>query len=206
MPEAPRPLSRIVNVNVLPRSRTLMRTAPACACRATLVSASCRIRNIASWRVRSAGSSFSSARQPAADARPRLELRRFPLNRFLQAEMIEHRRPQIARNLADRLDAHLDQPDQRLQLVDELNARLRLAVAELIDQPHELELQARQHLAELVVQLSGDSRALFLARQLQSKREGCKPVAARVDGRAAAPPAWRRRSRHRPSAVLLVTK
>ena len=36
----PRPLSRIVSVSRLPRSRTLMRTAPACACRATFVSAS----------------------------------------------------------------------------------------------------------------------------------------------------------------------
>jgi len=57
----PRPLSLIVNVTVLPRSRRPMRTAPACACRATLVSASCRIRNIASWRVRSPGSFFSAS-------------------------------------------------------------------------------------------------------------------------------------------------
>src|SRR4029453_11748343 len=122
-----------------------------------------------------------------------------------QAEMIQDCRAKLARNLADRLNAHFNQSDQRLQLVDQLNARLRLGVAQLIDQPHELELEARQHLAELVVKLSCDSRALLLSRKLQSKRERMKPVNARGRWRAPGPPARRRRSRHRPSAVLLVT-
>ena len=95
--------------------------------------------------------------------------------------MIEDRRSKLARDLTDRLNAHFDQSDQRLQLVDQLNARLRLGVAQLIDQPHELELEAREHLAELVVKLAGDSRALFLSRGLQSKRERMKRVTARGD-------------------------
>ena len=66
-------------------------------------------------------------------------------------------------------------------------------VAQLIDQPHELELEAREHLAELVVKLAGDARALFLSRELQSKRERMKPLTARGDARAPGPPAWRRR-------------
>ena len=101
--------------------------------------------------------------------------------------MIQYRRPQIARDLSHRLDAHLDQADQRLQLVDELNARLRLGVAQLIDQPHEFELEAREHLPELVVELPGDARSLRLARKLESKRERMKTVAAQIGVRCAAP-------------------
>jgi hypothetical protein len=85
--------------------------------------------------------------------------------------MIQNRRPKVARDLAHRLDADFDQPDQGLQFVDELNAGLRLAVSQLVHQPHELELQTREHLPELIVQLACDSRALFLSRNLESKRK-----------------------------------
>ena len=103
--------------------------------------------------------------------------------------MIEHGRPKVARDLTDRLNADLDQSDQRLQFVDELNARLRLVLAELVDEPHELQLQAREHLPELVVQLASDSGALFLPRQLQPKREGVGHFHARLDRLSRAAPA-----------------
>ena len=119
--------------------------------------------------------------------------------------MIQHSRTKIARDLANRLDAHLDEPDGRLQFVDELETRLRLVVAQLVDEPHELEFEAREHLPELVVQLSRDSRALFLASQLQSKREGTlAPGLQRARGEPR-PSASRARSLHLSSEVLLIT-
>ena len=114
--------------------------------------------------------------QAAPDAGSRLELRGFPLNCLGQSKVIEHRRPQVGGDLPHRLDADLDQADQRLQLVDELNPRLRIALSELGHQPHELQLQAGQHLPELVVQLAREPRPLFLARRFQTQRQGVEPV------------------------------
>src|SRR5688500_12952332 len=120
--------------------------------------------------------------------------------------MIQHGRPKVARDLANRLDADFDQSYRRLEFVDELNARLRLVVPQLVNQPHELELEAREHLPELVVQLSCDSRALFLARLLQSKREGMRAMPGCATRRAPRRAASRPRSLHFSSEVLLIAK
>ena len=131
--------------------------------------AECGTRRAA--RVRSASSSFTSQ-----STRQRMPVRAW---NFLAShsmasfkpEMIQDRRPQIGRDLPDRLDAELNQPDQRLQLVHEPDARPGIAPAQLVDEPHELELQAGEHLPEVVVELARDTGALFLARELEPKRE-----------------------------------
>jgi hypothetical protein len=99
------------------------------------------------------------------------KLRRFPLDGLLQSEVIEDCRPQVAGYLPDRLDADFNQTDERLQLVDQLNPGFRLAPAQFVYEPHELQLEAGEYLAELIVQFPSDSCALLFARALESKRQ-----------------------------------
>ena len=44
-------------------------------------------------------------------------------------------------------------------------------LSQLVDQPHELELQAREHLPKLIMQLARDAGALFLTRVFKSQCE-----------------------------------
>ena len=125
---------------------------------------------------------LESPRDATADTCSRLKFRRFPLHRFLQSKVIEHRRPQITRNLANRLDAYFNQSNQRLKLVDELYTWLGFAFAQLIDEPHELQLEARQHLAQLVVELTRDSRAFFLTSHLEAQRKRVQTLLRRLIG------------------------
>src|SRR5687768_13656168 len=142
--------------------------------------------------------------QPAPNARARFEPGRRPFNRFSQPQMVQYGRSEVARDLANRLDADFDQAYRRLEFIDELNTRLGLVVPQLVNQPHEFELEAREHLPELVMQLACDPRALFLACLLQSKREGMEVTPRCATRRAPRRAAPRPRSLHFSSEVLLI--
>src|SRR5262245_47023640 len=83
--------------------------------------------------------------------------------------MIQCGRPQVRRNPLHRRDADLDQADQRLDAID------RLAIDALLPErsggPRQFELDGRQRLAELVVQLAREVRSLFFARCLHARRQ-----------------------------------
>ena len=83
--------------------------------------------------------------------------------------MIERRRTQLRREALDRLDADLDEPHERLEAIDGVRRDV-LARHRLRGSP-ELELDGRQRLPELVVQLARQRRPLVFARRLHARRE-----------------------------------
>ena len=83
--------------------------------------------------------------------------------------MIERRRPQVRGDALDRRNADVDQPDQRLEAIDGLT--VDPIAAQRARRPRQLELDRRQRLPELVVQLAREVGALLLARRLDARGE-----------------------------------
>ena len=98
----------------------------------------------------------------AAQTRPCAEGDRFPLDGGRQSEMIEGGRPQLSTDSFDGFDADFDQADERLQAVDRLRRDVVLGQGDC--RAREFELDGRQRLAELVVELSGRSAARSSSR------------------------------------------
>src|SRR4051812_38892559 len=100
------------------------------------------------------------------DAGARAEFLPLPLERCLESELIEHARPQLRR----------DAPHRRQSLIDSLDDR-RAPCHHLVTlgqtplHPRDVELESRQRLAELVVNLARDTGTLFLAHLLQARSE-----------------------------------
>ena len=111
------------------------------------------------------------------------EQRRLPADRRHQPEVIEHRRPQRRGQLAQRGDADVGQPGRGLQAIDDRAHRRRRRLAELGDRRAQLEPDAREQLAELVVQRPRELAALLLARAFGKRRE-----LAQAAARLAQPP------------------
>jgi len=83
--------------------------------------------------------------------------------------MIERRRPQLRGQALDHGDANLDQADERLEPIHD--GRIETDVFEGRGGASELELERRQRLAEIVVELAREIRALFFAGRLQAGGE-----------------------------------
>jgi len=110
------------------------------------------------------------------DVNPQTRRRRDParlvLDRAAQITMVECRRPQIGGDPADHGDPDVDLTHRRLQLVDHVARRLQLLEAP--QRRGEIELDPREQLAQLVVQLAGNPRALLLAHPLDTLRQGAQ--------------------------------
>ena len=106
-------------------------------------------------------------------ARARLTGARVPAHRRDQAEVVEQRRPQVERQVADlleRLNRHVAQPGDDLARAGQVLAVHRL------DAPLESDDQRRQRLAGLVVELAGDPLALLLLGRDDLGGQGREPA------------------------------
>jgi hypothetical protein len=83
---------------------------------------------------------------------------------------------------------------------------LRLVLAQLVDQPHELELEACQDLAQLVVQFPCNTGTLFLPRDLHSERQCVESVCTGRPMCSPRLPASGRRAFHVSPAVMTDAK
>ena len=103
------------------------------------------------------------------DAGDRRHAPRFIFDGAAKVAMIEARRTEPGGNPPHHRDAEIDLADGRLQAIDDVAGRLQLA--EPADGRHEIELDAGEQLAELVVQLARDARPLFFAHLLETLRQ-----------------------------------
>ena len=99
----------------------------------------------------------------ATYSRSLFKLAGLPLDCRWQPGSIQDARPQLRRDAADCLDRLVDMPGHPAGLFMEQFQVL----GQPIDHPHELQFQRGQGLAQLVVNLPGDPRALLLADELQ---------------------------------------
>ena len=105
--------------------------------------------------------------QPGLNPRPLPKGFQLPLDRRLQSELIEERRPQVGGDIARRLDRSLH---RRNQLWHFRPPGIRGAF-----QRAKLELQSREGLPEIIVDLSRNSRPLRLEFLLQAGRQAPQP-------------------------------
>ena len=83
--------------------------------------------------------------------------------------MIERRRPQLGGDAPDHRDGDLHEADERLQPIHD--RRIETHVLERVGRASEFEFERRQCLAEVVVELASQIRALLFAGGLQACRE-----------------------------------
>ena len=95
--------------------------------------------------------------EPAAHARVLLEAARLPFERGDDA-LVEDRGPQVVHDARRCGDRRVDEPVQLLELAHE-----RRIVGDAALEPLQLELDAGQRAADVIVQLAGDGRTLALA-------------------------------------------
>ena len=105
----------------------------------------------------------------------------FVLDRAAEIAVVEAGWPQAGRDSPHHRDAQIDLSDGRLHSIDDITGRLELAQAAHCR--HEIELDARQKLAELVMQLARDARTLLLAHLLESLGKGGIQVGIGRDGK-----------------------
>src|SRR5581483_2937146 len=118
---------------------------------------------------------------PTPDARPALEVGRLPLDRGRQPEVVQDSRPQLRRRPSRRLDGLVDERDHRACPLDQLAVRLAPRSTEPSREPGELEAEAGQRLAEVVVELARDAGPLCLADRLDARRERAQLLAGRAE-------------------------
>jgi len=103
-----------------------------------------------------------------SDASPRGKLVRLPFDRIGQAELIEDTRPELGDD-APYGDHYIVEPGEQAGAAPRQLRRGLPTEATL--HPRQIELEPRERLTQLVVQLASDACALFLADGLESRGE-----------------------------------
>jgi hypothetical protein len=108
---------------------------------------------------------------PAGYRRPALELFHLPLQGRRKAKVVQHAGPQLGGDPPHLLDRLVGQARHFFGLVDHGRQRVGFLPLEPGRHPGQVHLQARQTLAELVVDLARDAGAFLLAHAGQLERE-----------------------------------
>ncbi|HEU5259424.1 MAG TPA: hypothetical protein VFU28_25735 [Vicinamibacterales bacterium] len=104
------------------------------------------------------------------DTRHRGHTARFIFDGAAKIAVVETWRTQARGNAAHHRDAQIDLPDGRLEPIDNISGRLEFAQPP--DGGYEIQLDAGEQLAQLVVQLACDPGALFFTHLLETLGQG----------------------------------
>ena len=118
-----------------------------------------------------------AGRDAAANARAPPEHRGFPADRRHQPEVFQHRRAQRAGDALDGRDGQIDEPDRRLQPIDDRELGGGAERTESVDGARDLEPDAGQQLAHLVVQRAPQVAAFVFTGRLEMRGQIAQPMA-----------------------------